>query len=90
MHVPRRLYEGLPWLYIALGAAALGASYLSAAWRAASLITGIAGLAGVLGGVVLLLRRRDFRELGERYDAGRAGPLEDAPPPAAQPDRDQD
>jgi hypothetical protein len=32
-----------------------------------SLLVGLAGLAGLLGGVVILLRRRDYRELRSQY-----------------------
>jgi hypothetical protein len=91
MHVPRRLYEGLPWLYITLGLAALAYSYLASSARALSLIAGLAGLAGVLAGAVLLLRRREFRALGERYGTGgaaRGRQPGDAPRPP--PDRDFD
>lgn len=90
MHVPRRLYEALPWLYIAFGLAALGFSDFAAASRALSLIAGIAALVALVAGIVLLLRRRDFRELGSRYDAGRAERAsrpEDTPHPP--PDRDR-
>ncbi len=91
MHVPRRLYEALPWLYILLGLAALGFSDFAAASRALSLVSGIAGLACLLAGAVLLLRRRGFRELGARYDAGRAD--RERPPgdaPGGPQDRDLD
>ena len=62
----RPVYEGLPWFYIACGIAALVGSYLmpSGVW---SLIVGLAGLAAVLGGVVILLRRRDYRALRSEY-----------------------
>ena len=71
MHFSRPLYEGLPWLYIALGLGGIATSYFLAAPRALGVIAGIAGLAALLAGVVILLRRRDFRELGRRYAAGR-------------------
>ena len=62
----RPLYEGLPWIYVTGGAAGLFASYMSTS-RAVSVATGVLGLLGVLGGIVVLLRRRDFRELRSRY-----------------------
>lgn len=62
------MYEGLPWLYIAAGLAALGVSYLLEGSRAWSLVVGLAGLAALLGGVVVLLRRRDYRDLRSQYD----------------------
>jgi nitrate reductase gamma subunit len=49
------------------GLGALIASYLLAARGALSLIVGVLGLACVVGGFVLLLRRRDYRALRSRY-----------------------
>jgi hypothetical protein len=66
-HLSRPVYEGLPWAYIMFGLAALIASYLLAARGALSLVVGVLGLAWVLGGVVVLLRRRDYRALRARY-----------------------
>ena len=61
------MYEGLPWLYIGGGLAALIASYLVGDSHVVGLIIGLAGLAALLGGVVVLLRRRDYRELRSQY-----------------------
>jgi hypothetical protein len=66
-HLSRPLYQGLPWIYIMLGLAALIASYLLAARGALSLIVGVIGLGCVVGGFVLLLRRRDYRALRSQY-----------------------
>jgi Flp pilus assembly protein TadB len=66
-HFSRPLYEGLPWIYIICGLAALIASYLLAAHAMRSLLVGMLGLVGVLGGFVLLLRRRDYRALRSQY-----------------------
>ena len=63
----RPVYEGLPWLYITGGLAILGGSYLVAAHGVISLLAGILGLLCLLGGVVVLLRRRDYRELRSQY-----------------------
>ena len=73
MHLPRPIYEGLPWLYIALGLAALGASWRFEAHAVPSAVAGLGGLAAVIAGVVLLLRRRDFRDLDVRYPQRRDG-----------------
>ena len=70
----RPLYEGLPWLYVAGGAAALFGSYVCP-FRAVSIIVGVLGLLGVLGGIVVLLRRRDFRRMRSQY--GNSGSLGD-------------
>jgi hypothetical protein len=66
-HLSRPLYEGLPWLYMVLGLAALFGSYLLAGRGALSLGVGALGLLVLLGGVVVLLRRRDYRELRSQY-----------------------
>lgn len=62
----RPLYEALPWFYVGCGLIALLASYFQQS-KAISLVIGLLGLACVLGGVVVLLRRRDFRELSAHY-----------------------
>lgn len=67
MHLSRPVYEGLPWLYIGGGVAALGVSYLIGDSHVLGLIVGLAGLAALLGGVVVLLRRRDYRQLRSQY-----------------------
>lgn len=61
------MYEGLPWLYIGGGLAALGLSYAIGDSHAVGMLAGLAGLAAVLGGVVVLLRRRDYRQLRSQY-----------------------
>ena len=67
MQFSRPVYEGLPWLYITCGLLILGGSYLLSAHGLLSLLAGIAGLLLVLFGVVILLRRRDYRELRSQY-----------------------
>ena len=62
----RPVYESLPWLYLACGVAACVGSYFLPS-GVLSLIVGFAGIAAVLGGVVILLRRRDYRELRSQY-----------------------
>jgi hypothetical protein len=78
----RPVYEGLPWFYMVCGIAALVGSYLLPAGVSSGL-AGLAGLAGVLGGAVILLRRRDFRELRSQY--AEPGSLN-----AARPEKEKD
>jgi hypothetical protein len=66
MRVARPLYESLPYAYIAIGVASAGASF---AWRGAawSGILALFGLVAILGGLVLALRRRDYRIQKRHY-----------------------
>ena len=68
MRVARPLYESLPYVYIAIGAAAIVASF---AWRVAewSGIRGGFGVVATVGGLVLVLRRRDYRIQKRHYGA---------------------
>jgi hypothetical protein len=63
----RPVYEGLPWVYITCGLLMLGGSYLISGYGVLSFLSGILGLLALLGGVVVLLRRRDYRELRSQY-----------------------
>jgi hypothetical protein len=64
----RRLYELLPALYVAAGGAALYAGYrLRDSPGDASVLLSASGLAAVLFGLVVWLRRRDFRRLRQDY-----------------------
>ena len=80
----RPLYEGLPWGYLLCGLLALLGSYFETS-TGLSLLLGIPGLLAVLGGTVVLLRRRGYRRLRAQYDAPEAldqatvGPLPAAP-----------
>ena len=66
-HLSRPVYEGLPWAYMAFGIAALAASYLLAAHGVLSLAAGLLGLGTLLFGIVVYLRRRDYRALRSEY-----------------------
>jgi Flp pilus assembly protein TadB len=61
------VYESLPWFYITCGVLALIASYLLASRGGLSLLTGLLGLVTLVGGIVVLLRRRDYRHLRSQY-----------------------
>ena len=68
MRVAGPLYESLPYVYIAIGAAALVASF---AWRVADwsgIMAGF-GVVAIVGGLVLVLRRRDYRIQQRHYGA---------------------
>ncbi len=67
MQFSRPVYEGLPWVYIICGLLVLFGSYLLAAHGVWSLLLGVLGLLTLLAGVVVLLRRRDYRELRSQY-----------------------
>jgi hypothetical protein len=66
MRVARTLYESLPYAYIAIGVAAAVASFL---WRVPpwSDVMGGFGLLAIISGLVLVLRRRDYRIQKRHY-----------------------
>lgn len=66
-HLSRPVYEFLPWVYIICGVVALVASYLLAARGVMSLAVGLTGLFALVAGIVVLLRRRDYRALRSQY-----------------------
>ena len=68
MRVVRPLYESLPYAYIVVGAAAIGASF---AWRVAEWagLMALFGLVAIVGGLALVLRRRDYRIQKRHYGA---------------------
>ena len=68
-HTPRLsrpLYEALPWIYVLCGLGALVGSYFNPS-ALLSVALGVPGLLGVVGGMVLMLRRRDFRRMRADY-----------------------
>ena len=69
LHLPRGLYEVLPYVYLAGGLLVAAASYPfgEAVWANAAL--GV-GAFGIVAGLVLILRRRSFRADAARYDPG--------------------
>jgi Flp pilus assembly protein TadB len=66
-HLSRPVYEGLPWFYMAFGLAALAVSYLLAAHGTLSFTIGLLGLVTLVYGIVVFLRRRDYRALSREY-----------------------
>jgi membrane associated rhomboid family serine protease len=79
-HLSRPVYEGLPWFYMAFGLVALIASYLLASHGVVSLMVGLPGLVALVYGIVVLLRRRDYRALRSEY--GQPDSLSDKDSPA--------
>jgi hypothetical protein len=67
MWVSRPIYESLPYLYMLAGAASLAASMYISHWHWPT-ICFITGLICLVGGLVVLLKRRDYR-----VTDGRAG-----------------
>ena len=68
MRLSRPLYELLPWAYMLVGIAAIVTSFL---WRVAGwsdLMAGL-GLVAIVSGLVLVLRRRDYRIQKRHYGA---------------------
>jgi hypothetical protein len=80
-HLSRPVYEGLPWAYIAFGLVALLVSYLLATHGVLSFTVGLLGLAALLYGFVVLLRRRDYRELRSQYGKPDSTSDDDSPTP---------
>ena len=68
MRVSRPLYESLPYVYIVIGVAAVAASFT---WRVAdwSPVLAVFGIVAIVGGLVLVLRRRDYRIQQRHYGA---------------------
>lgn len=66
MRVARPLYESLPYVYVAIGIVAVCASFV---WRVVewSGILALFGLVAIVGGLVLALRRRDYRIQKRHY-----------------------
>lgn len=65
MWVSRPIYECLPYFYIFAGAVTLAASMYLNHWHWPT-ICFLVGLASLVGGLVVLLKRRDFRSNDKR------------------------
>jgi Flp pilus assembly protein TadB len=61
------LYESLPALYGVAGIAGIVAGYLVRESTLLSTLLSSAGMIGLLAGLVVWLRRRDYRRLREEY-----------------------
>ncbi len=71
MWVSKPIYESLPYLYLVLGAVALGLSMYLNYWYMPT-ICFIVGIICLVAGLVVLLKRRDYRvtdrRVGQRQD----------------------
>ena len=67
------LYEAMPYLYLAMGGLGIVGAWLLAGkfWSDLSLVLGITAL---IGGAVVLLRRREYRVTKSRYSGGPLDP----------------
>jgi hypothetical protein len=68
MRLSRTVYESVPFAYMMLGVAALAVSFFWRAQRWSDLVAGF-GLIVLVTGLVLVLRRRDYRIQKRRYGA---------------------
>ena len=67
MWISKPIYEGLPYLYIVVGAILLGSSMYVNYWHWPT-ICFVSGLSSLVAGLVVWLKRRDYRDTD-----GRAG-----------------
>lgn len=68
MRLSRPFYESLPYLYMGLGTAALAVSFYRRAGGWSDALLGF-GVLAVVCGLVLVLKRRDYRLQKRRYGA---------------------
>jgi hypothetical protein len=66
MWIPRPVYEAIPYVYMAAGTGSLVAAYLLERGPRGWLLT--AGAIGLIVGLVLWMRRRDYRATRSEYD----------------------
>jgi hypothetical protein len=66
MWIPRPIYEALPYLYMLAGAGLLGAAFFASTGPRGLLLA--AGAVVLTLGLVLWMRRRDYRASRREYD----------------------
>ena len=66
MWFPRPIYEALPYTYGIIGIALLGAAFVADGGPRGLLLT--LGALGLVGGLVIWMRRRDYRATHATYD----------------------
>ncbi len=67
MWLSKPVYESLPFYYIAVGVAALTASLYVNYWYWPVICT-VVGIGSLIGGLVVWLKRRDYRASRSRVD----------------------
>ena len=67
MWVSKPIYESLPYFYLLVGAISLGASMYLKHWHWPT-ICFVVGLFCLVAGLVVLLKRRDYRDTDRRVD----------------------
>lgn len=67
MWIPRSVYELLPYIYMAAGAAAFGAAFFTE--RGPHGLLMLLGGLGLTLGLVLWMRRREYRQNQSEYDS---------------------
>ena len=67
MWLAKPLYEALPYYYIFVGAVALAGAVYVDHWYWPQICTGI-GFAGIVGGLVVMLKRKGYRTSRSRVD----------------------
>ena len=65
MWVSKPIYESLPYFYLSVGAISLSASMYLNHWYWPT-ICFVVGIGSLVGGLVLLLKRRDYRHYDHR------------------------
>jgi hypothetical protein len=68
MWLPRPFYEFLPYLYMAIGLALLSAAWLVEMATLPSIFM-VVGALSLMAGLVLWLRRRDYRTRQSEYNS---------------------
>jgi nitrate reductase gamma subunit len=66
------LYEGVPAIYVVAGLAALGGSYQLHSGAPSALLA-LGGLAALIAGLMIWLRRREYRRMRANYPGGSGG-----------------
>lgn len=67
MWIPRPLYEAMPYAYVASGVALLVAAFFIDGGPRGLMLAG--GVLGLTAGLVLWMRRRDYRTTQSEYDS---------------------